>query len=91
LRTIISFPAGAAKMKLSKFLVYTAAGCILWNGLLIYLGWFLGAKWVEVAGIAHYLIIAAVAMTALVIAALLIRRKRKNAITKLTQHSTELN
>ena len=82
LRTIISFPAGAAKMKIGKFLVYTTAGCILWNGLLIYLGWFLGANWVEVAGIAHYLIIAAVAMTVLVIAALLIRRKRKNAITK---------
>jgi membrane protein DedA with SNARE-associated domain len=84
LRTLISFPAGAAKMKLSKFIVYTTAGCILWNGLLIYLGWFLRANWVEVAGIAHYLIIVAVVMIVLVIAALLIRRKRKNAITKST-------
>jgi membrane protein DedA with SNARE-associated domain len=82
LRTIISFPAGAAKMKLSKFIVYTTAGCILWNGLLIYLGWYLGTNWVEVAGIAHYLIIATVALIILVIVALLIRRKRKNAITK---------
>ena len=82
LRTIISFPAGAARMKLSKFIVYTTAGCILWNGLLIYLGWFLGANWVEVAGIAHYLIIATVALIALVIAALLLKRKRKKAITK---------
>ena len=91
LRTIISFPAGAAKMKLSKFIVYTTAGCLLWNGLLIYLGWFLGKNWVEVAGITHYLIIATVAAIVLVIAAFLIRRKRKNEINKLNQLSTELN
>jgi membrane protein DedA with SNARE-associated domain len=91
LRTLISFPAGAAKMKLSKFIVYTTAGCLLWNGLLIYLGWFLGQNWQEVAGITHYLIIATVATMVLVIAAFIIRRKRKNAINKVTQHSTELN
>lgn len=91
LRTLISFPAGAAKMKLSKFLVYTTAGCILWNGLLIYLGWFLGQNWNEVAGITHYLIIATVVTMILVITAFLIRRKRKNEINKVTHHSTELN
>jgi membrane protein DedA with SNARE-associated domain len=82
LRTIISFPAGAAKMKLSKFIIYTTAGCLLWNGLLIYLGLFLGQNWKEVAGITHYLIIATVAAMVLVIAAFLVRRKRKNAMNK---------
>jgi membrane protein DedA with SNARE-associated domain len=82
LRTMISFPAGAAKMKLNKFIVYTTSGCLLWNGILIYLGWFLGKKWAEVAGITHYLIIAAVVAVALVIVAVLVRRKRKNTVTK---------
>src|SRR5665647_3667300 len=37
IRTLISFPAGAAKMPLTKFLVYTTAGCILWNLSLIHI------------------------------------------------------
>jgi membrane protein DedA with SNARE-associated domain len=60
-RTIVSFPAGAVKMPLAKFIAYTTAGCILWNGLLIYVGYWLGSKWAEVAGVSHNLIIAAVA------------------------------
>ena len=35
IRTLISFPAGAAKMPLPKFLVFTTAGCVLWNSILI--------------------------------------------------------
>jgi membrane protein DedA with SNARE-associated domain len=84
LRTIISFPAGAAKMNLTKFIVYTTAGCLLWNGILIYLGWFLGKNWVEVAGITHYLIIAAVAAVVLVVTALIVRRS-KNIKKRTTQ------
>jgi membrane protein DedA with SNARE-associated domain len=60
-RTVVSFPAGAIKMPLSKFIVYTAVGCLLWNALLIYLGFFLGSRWTQVAGVSHYLLIAAIA------------------------------
>ena len=79
-RTIVSFPAGAVKMPLSKFIAYTAAGCLVWNGLLIYVGVFLGARWREVAGVSHYLIIAAMA-TAIggLFVFLVIRRKRRSA------------
>jgi membrane protein DedA with SNARE-associated domain len=77
-RTIISFPAGAVKMPLTKFLGYTVAGCIVWNGILIYVGYYLGIKWREVADVSHYVIIVAVA--ALIAAALfylIIRRHRR--------------
>jgi membrane protein DedA with SNARE-associated domain len=79
-RTIVSFPAKAVKMPLAKFVAFTTAGCILWNGLLIYVGVFLGARWREVAGVSHYLIIAAVA-TAIValFVFLVIRRRRRSA------------
>lgn len=87
LRTIISFPAGAAKMKLGKFLIYTTAGCVLWNGLLIYLGYFLDQNWEEVAGVTHYLIIAATAAVVLILAAYFIRRKRRNRKLKETEPS----
>ena len=79
IRTLISFPAGAAKMPLAKFLVYTTAGCLLWNSILIYVGFYLGTNWTEVAGVSHYILIAVVAGLAVLIAVYLVawRRKRK--------------
>ncbi len=65
-RTIVSFPAGAAKMSLTKFVAYTTAGCVLWNSLLIYFGVFLGSRWTQVAGVSRYLIIVAVVALAAV-------------------------
>jgi membrane protein DedA with SNARE-associated domain len=59
-RTIVSFPAGAVKMPLTKFILYTAAGCLVWNAALIYVGYWLGSKWNEVAGVSHDLIIVVV-------------------------------
>jgi membrane protein DedA with SNARE-associated domain len=78
LRTIISFPAGAAKMSLVKFVAFTTAGCVLWNAVLIYVGYYLGVNWREVADVSHYVIYGVVA--ALVVSAaayLLIRRRRR--------------
>ncbi len=78
-RTLVSFPAGAAKMSLAKFVAYTTVGCLIWNGVLIYFGDFLGANWREVAGVSHYLIIGAVGTLAvLVVGYLLWRRRRKH-------------
>ena len=71
-RTIVSFPAGAVKMPLAKFVAYTTAGCLVWNGLLIYVGVFLGARWREVAGVAHYLIIGTVVSAVVAFAVLII-------------------
>lgn len=44
-RTFISLPAGAAKMHLGKFLMYTFLGSLIWSTLLTYLGYILGANW----------------------------------------------
>lgn len=76
-RTIVSFPAGAVKMPLGKFIAYTAIGCTVWNTLLIYVGVFLGAQWKEVAGALHYFIIAAIVGFALLVVGYLIWRRRR--------------
>ncbi len=77
LRTLISFPAGAVKMPLSKFVVYTTAGCLLWNSILIYVGYYLGVNWKQVADASHYIIIGVVAVfVACVIAYWIIKRRR---------------
>lgn len=54
-RTLISFPAGAARMSMPKFLIFTALGCFLWSAILIYLGFYLGSHWLEILGTFHYM------------------------------------
>lgn len=44
-RSIVSIPAGTAKMPLVRFVVLTAVGSAIWNALLIGAGVFLGANW----------------------------------------------
>ncbi|MGI5940156.1 MAG: DedA family protein [Thermoleophilia bacterium] len=41
-RTFISLPAGIARMKVWKFLLYSLIGSIPWNGAMAYLGWAAG-------------------------------------------------
>ncbi len=45
IRTFISLPAGIAKMKAGRFIVFTLIGCIPWNAALIYFGLKLGQHW----------------------------------------------
>lgn len=54
LRSIISVPAGAAKMPMRSFLPLTLAGTVLWDAALIFLGAAAGASWRLAAGKLHY-------------------------------------
>lgn len=86
-RTLVSFPAGAVKMSTPKFVALTTAGCLVWNTVLIYVGFYLGSNWTGVAGVSRYLIlgfIAAILIT--IIIYLLIRRKRRHQV-KQAVHS----
>ena len=44
-RSIVSIPAGTAKMPLVRFVVLTGVGSAIWNTLLIGAGMILGANW----------------------------------------------
>lgn len=46
-RTMVSLPAGMARMPLWKFLVWTSAGAAIWNTILAGAGYYLGAKFRE--------------------------------------------
>ncbi|MDG7002144.1 MAG: DedA family protein [Nitrososphaerota archaeon] len=41
-RTLVSFPAGAAEMKVWKFALFSAIGSIIWNVVLVYVGFVAG-------------------------------------------------
>lgn len=42
MRTMISLPAGLARMRHGRFIVFTLAGTAVWNALLVWAGWKLG-------------------------------------------------
>jgi membrane protein DedA with SNARE-associated domain len=81
-RALISFPTGAVKMPLSRFIAYTTAGCLIWNTVLISVGVYVGANWREVTGVVNYLIIIVAIVTILIVALWLVRRKSKTQARK---------
>ncbi len=61
-RTFIAFPAGVARMNMSKFIAYTFIGSLIWCGLLAYAGMKMGENWESLKVYFHqfhYVIIAA--------------------------------
>ena len=48
-RTLISVPAGLAKMSLGRFLLYSGIGSLAWTGVLMAAGFLLEDKYTEVA------------------------------------------
>ncbi len=50
-RSLISIPAGMSEMPMVKFLIYTTAGSLIWNTVLITIGNKVGANWESILGI----------------------------------------
>lgn len=44
-RSLISIPAGVARMPIWRFLLFTSLGSLIWNTVFILVGWFLGESW----------------------------------------------
>lgn len=55
IRSLVSIPAGLTKMKLSKFLIFTALGSGVWNFIWICLGFYLGDKWLSAEKYTKYI------------------------------------
>lgn len=47
-RTLISLPAGIARMHIVKFLIYTFIGSFIWSTGLAYGGYLLGERWEQI-------------------------------------------
>jgi membrane protein DedA with SNARE-associated domain len=62
IRSVVSVPAGFARMPLGLFILYTTLGSAIWNGALITLGWILGEQWMLVRQYTQYLEYAVVAV-----------------------------
>ena len=49
--TFISLPAGIAKMRIGKFLIYTFVGSFIWCTALSFAGYLLGANWEKIKNV----------------------------------------
>jgi membrane protein DedA with SNARE-associated domain len=79
IRTFISLPAGAARMPIGRFVVFTLAGCIPWVLLLALIGREVGDRWDEWRDKLHYLDYVVLAAVVLGIVYLIVRRRRATA------------
>jgi membrane protein DedA with SNARE-associated domain len=50
IRTVISLPAGIAKMNFKKFVFYCFIGSVPWTFALAYIGYWLGPHWEDIQG-----------------------------------------
>ena len=76
-RSLVSIPAGVARMPVLPFLMLSLAGSLIWNSALVLAGYFLGESWPlveEYAGVLQTVVIAAVVA---LMAAFLLGKARK--------------
>jgi membrane protein DedA with SNARE-associated domain len=55
IRSLVSIPAGVEKMSVTRFLVFTTAGSLIWNVIWIVAGYQLGSNWTKVEKYGNYL------------------------------------
>lgn len=82
-RSLISIPAGISNMKMTPFILMTAAGSLIWNTVLVYLGVIVGASWKNVSeGVNIFSNVVLVLLIVLVIVGFIIiylrKKKTKN-------------
>jgi membrane protein DedA with SNARE-associated domain len=80
-RSLVSVPAGMARMPLALFVALTALGSLAWNALLIGAGWWLGSRWEEASaavGAGSKVVLGLLALAvALLLARVAARRRRE--------------
>ena len=76
-RSLISIPAGATRMNLARFSVYTIVGSGLWNTLLIGVGALLGTQHEQLEHLLGYLDSAVYSALAIAVGVLVLRRIRE--------------
>jgi membrane protein DedA with SNARE-associated domain len=78
-RSLVSIPAGLARMPLGRFIALTTIGSLAWNLILVGAGYQLGANWEEVSDTAERYsdVMKAVAAVAVVLAIVWVVRRRR--------------
>lgn len=81
-RSVVSIPAGIARMPIARFCLYTALGAGVWNALFIYLGSVVGSNYERIEGYVKpvsYTVLALLLLAAAYLIVRTVRRKRRVA------------
>ena len=81
-RSLVSIPAGYSRMPIGQFLLLTALGSALWNGVLISLGWALGESWHSIERYVDWLQYLVIAVVAFLVARFVWQRLRARMATR---------
>ncbi|MDQ4138395.1 MAG: DedA family protein [Actinomycetota bacterium] len=81
-RSLISLPAGGTRMPLGTFTVFTIAGTLLWNSLLIGLGAALGSQYELIDRYSSILDVIILGVVVVLIGMLVVRRIKRRRTTK---------
>jgi membrane protein DedA with SNARE-associated domain len=76
-RSLISIPAGANRMPIPQFLLFTAIGSGVWNALFIGAGYLLGERWQQVDRYSHWFDYAIGAFFVVAVGGWVIKKVRK--------------
>ena len=79
-RSLVSIPAGLAKMNLLRFSILTLIGSGIWNALWISIGVQLGDRWRDAEGWAKFLDYGVYALVALLVIILITKRIRRSSV-----------
>jgi membrane protein DedA with SNARE-associated domain len=92
IRSLISIPAGMERMPMTKFILYTVLGSILWNFLLTYGGMLLGENWQQIIGwidIYQNVVLVILALLVLLFFVWLIVRRKKAKMASQAELAAE--
>lgn len=78
-RTVISLPAGIAKMNFKRFVFYSFVGSVPWTLMLAYVGYWLGPNWDDVVSVFRGLDVVVILAGIGIIVWYVIRLKKNNA------------
>jgi membrane protein DedA with SNARE-associated domain len=81
-RSLVSIPAGANRMRLGWFTALTAIGSGVWNSLFIGAGYALGRRWQQVEQYSHWFDYAIVALAGIAVVSWILRKRRRATATK---------
>ncbi len=86
IRSLISIPAGTAKMSLPVFILFTTLGTFIWNAVLVWLGVYAGASWEKIVNYMNtYSTIALVLLIVVGLALVYRLFKRRSDVTEINQ------
>jgi membrane protein DedA with SNARE-associated domain len=85
IRTVISLPAGIAKMDFKKFVFYSFVGSLPWTFMLAYVGYVLGSEWESIKGVFRELDVVVVVAVIAIVVYYAYRLKRNNSKPKQAQ------